>query len=1004
MGYFSIYQSNNILSKKDVKLWRFPLLDNEFDSLTETIKYSNEFNLDPRDATLYYAEWWRRNYNGGKPSKESIFESITGNIQFILDAQRFYKLARKGAEMLGIKWITKQNTLYFRTLLLQGGLPLNHISENKSNYKNFLLAVLEEQPEKIEDFIFQPYITNLLPPSSRNDIIFENCFEIVQSILNNENYYEQLFASNETIKEITDTLKIKKKTLEKKVRFLKPQNYWLLDTSKNKISLRLGFADKYTEESLSHVFGFDINKKTYQFYLNDELVCTFRKMLNNSYKTDWHNQFKQDWNEDHQLPTAYVIAEDEKIEVRDFIQIAPNLDKPTLWSPFSDNVWRLIKGNGVSTDKALLIFPNNWISENESVFVNLYDKTLSLLEFEGDELLISKEKNEERCFKTKVSSFDWTIVSQKPNWISRSNLPIVREKFSVLVYDEKNQLVTKDDYEIFYRYRASHQQWQKLSEINHLPIGCLDIKIIKDDIVAYDTCYNISHLNIVFSNQTINSAIITVTNNQFNFRLEEDPLTTIKKQNNDFLIHLNQESFKIPRSIKATLKIGTSKSLHFDLNAPFKGVELLDNDGKIIDEEKTLTFKNLHGLRILTPKNSNTIIKIQNELRSEVVILKECKISSQPLISFKDELLRLYYLVDAMDYRNRVKIELSCDNQTKTFYITGFTHFLDITEQLSKTVQLYDSDDILELFAVPLNCTHEEIHLNPLHFKDGQYIIPDCDSTQQFIIISSKDSNTQMMPRFVNTDIHFVGTDKNERIEKYCQVLENSDFTSDCWNELLAYFNICFNQNLPFSTFDQIRSISRNSKVAAKAFFYLGVNQFDVDEYIQKSIPEIEKDLGICFHWIKKEEWSQSINAICKFIGDAHFEYVVALFSKYMCENELLEVLQYLNNQKIIAQKIYNPFINEVRSGLGERVLKELPEMKPKITNYYNVPDNDYGKFSLLIKAPIAVAESIKNVQEEFPIWGGNDFRDQIRRNIQYAQYLSPHFYSKIILQVLSQN
>ena len=88
-----------------------------------------------------------------KLQNKFIFKSIGGNIQFNLDAQRFYKIAKKGAEMLGINWISKQNTLYFRTLLLQGGLPLNHISANKSNYKNFLIAVLEEQPEKIEDFI-----------------------------------------------------------------------------------------------------------------------------------------------------------------------------------------------------------------------------------------------------------------------------------------------------------------------------------------------------------------------------------------------------------------------------------------------------------------------------------------------------------------------------------------------------------------------------------------------------------------------------------------------------------------------------------------------------------------------------------------------------------------------------------------------------------------------------------------------------------------------------------
>ena len=63
MGYFTTFQSNNAINKQDVKLWKHPLSDIEFKSLVETLKFSNELNLDPRDATLFYAEWWRRNYN-----------------------------------------------------------------------------------------------------------------------------------------------------------------------------------------------------------------------------------------------------------------------------------------------------------------------------------------------------------------------------------------------------------------------------------------------------------------------------------------------------------------------------------------------------------------------------------------------------------------------------------------------------------------------------------------------------------------------------------------------------------------------------------------------------------------------------------------------------------------------------------------------------------------------------------------------------------------------------
>ena len=47
---------------------------------------------------------------------------------------------------------------------------------------------------------------------------------------------------------------------------------------------------------------------------------------------------------------------------------------------------------------------------------------------------------------------------------------------------------------------------------------------------------------------------------------------------------------------------------------------------------------------------------MQNELRNEVVIIKESEVSSIPLISFKDELLRLYYLADAMEHKNKVII------------------------------------------------------------------------------------------------------------------------------------------------------------------------------------------------------------------------------------------------------------------------------------------------------------------------------------------------------------
>src|SRR5699024_7059049 len=101
-------------------LWKYSLTESDFQELRETLKSKNQFTIDPRDATLYYAEWWKNNYNGGTPSKQEIFDSLKRTPTFFFNAKEFYQSARKGAEMLNYKWIRKQNTLYFRTLLLQG--------------------------------------------------------------------------------------------------------------------------------------------------------------------------------------------------------------------------------------------------------------------------------------------------------------------------------------------------------------------------------------------------------------------------------------------------------------------------------------------------------------------------------------------------------------------------------------------------------------------------------------------------------------------------------------------------------------------------------------------------------------------------------------------------------------------------------------------------------------------------------------------------------------------
>ena len=1007
MNEFSkILTSRNLQHRTGEPLWKYQITDFEFEQLKITFLIAQRISeVDPKDCTLYFAEWWKRNYKGGKPSKENIFDSIGRKTTYAFSHKEFYNRAKTGAEMLGIKWIKKQNTLFFRTLLLQGGLPLQHISDNQGNYKNFLLAVLDEQPETIEDFMFQTHITNLLPPSSRNDIIFENCLEIVKSILNDESTYDDLLSSNEKIREISNELRIRKNQLQRRQRLSKLQNYWVLNLKKDKptINLRLGIANSYTETLLENIFGFSVGERQYQLYINNELICVFRKMLNGNYKTDWRSQYKQEWAENDQFPNCSVIVNSERIEIKDFIQTLPDLTQPSLWAPFSEDEWRLVKGNNSSSQKAAVLFPKDWNADRECETLILSSNTVNWLVFENQIAL--SWNSEVRNFLTNVSSFDWTIVSQSPKWMLKSNIVVVQIKPKIILYNEKNEIVGNNNYDIYIKPRGTSIEWELLNNVQNLPIGCIDLKIVKDGIKAFDSFFNIGNFKIEYSNQTINSAQIKVLNNGFIFKIDESNELCINQDNNLFNLEINLAGHKIPKSVNASLKKGSSKSLFFEFISPFLGMTLIDGTGNIIAENDHLTFNHLHGIRILSPENGNVIIKFKNALRPDVIISKEIKIASQPLISYRDELLRLYFLADAMNYKNNVIIELQSGNQRKQYFLKGFTHTLSVDQQDENKCSLFDSEDDLILYAVPLNCCVEEISLIPLSKEENFYILPDINIAQQFIIISSYEANRHLMPRFVNTDVNFIGIDKNERIEGYHNQLKDSDFNDEIWKRVLVYFNICISQNLPFSTFDQLRAISRSSEVSSMAFFYLGINQTDSDEYAQKIVPDLEKDLGFCFHWIKRDDWEKALEEAIVFVGNDYFSKVFSLLSNYMHENDLSPISPFLLGQQINNPNIiYNPFINEIRGKLGQRVLNELPEIKPQIIGYYNIPQNNYGTFDLLINAPIAVAESITDLQQEYPIWGGNDLREQIRRNIQYAHYLAPDFYSRIIQQVLSQN
>src|SRR5690606_17757994 len=106
----------------------------------------------------------------------------------------------------------------FRTLLLQGGLPALHIKNNTNSYKSFLLKVLELQPHNIFEISENHDLVRLLPPSSRNEVIYESCLQIIEDIWNNSENAYNIFGTGNELEDIGTALRVHKAKIEKENR------------------------------------------------------------------------------------------------------------------------------------------------------------------------------------------------------------------------------------------------------------------------------------------------------------------------------------------------------------------------------------------------------------------------------------------------------------------------------------------------------------------------------------------------------------------------------------------------------------------------------------------------------------------------------------------------------------------------------------------------------------------------------------------------------------------
>jgi hypothetical protein len=1022
-SYFNTILESRALDFHDGRpLWRYNLSDKEYQDLKNHLTTISFKDFDPRDIALFFAEWWKNEYDGGSPSIDGIYNKL-GSCTFSL--KDFYKFARRGAIILGIRWMKSTRSFYFRTLLMQGGLPINHVLKHSTVYTNFLKKVLEINPSTIEDFSYDEEITSSLPFSSRNEAVYDSCLQIVQAIWNGDEEYLRIFenkgSATTSFKKISDELKKHKeivaKSIKKRSKF---RAYWILnlESSKQRITLDLSFPELLDQEDLKELLGItdDEIQSEYRLSVNDILVSKLKRNQNKNFKIFSISETPILYKGEETKTDIYLTDTNNKRYDLPILTVdIPKISEPTLWTQKTEYEWILNKGKNCKQEDAAVLFNQKWeiCKPVDLEYIILNGEKYNWYKFSGS--LEVTNQDDAINFNTNTTSFDWYVSDQKPVWVLKANMTIIRNYATVYVFNKNGEKI--NNFDIQWR-RSGDQIWQIWPKI--FPIGCIEYRITQGNCVEKDCFYNIGEMNLFFESDDERSSTIEILNAgnlQVNFKESENiEFVYIDDQITVSFLDL----INIPAKLRASFSlINNRKNLIFEVLPPFFGTRLVDSNEELVKDNSELIFGQVAGYRILAPLQPyDFTVKLFNETRNDISINYKLGKSSTSLREFEEQVQRLLRLTDPMDKDSSVvmavyneKDELLNRYVYKNFNCT-INHVIS-DEGVVITINNPDINCEIDLLAIPLDCHPSNIDLLPLTRESDKYLLEEFFPISKFIIIPERIYHqVAVLPKFIMVEPESIGSnipDKQERINKIIEKLEYQSSNELAWITLRRYYQICIRNNTPFSIFDSIRAAGSSPDLAARMFCLLCIYNKEPN-FVDAICKDLESDLGICFHWISASSWKKAMQWVIDSLNAGTESENI----RHELQNKIQELIlegepvQWFEKiaDTIIKGKIHplesfylNSEVTRLRQGLGEKVISELPVKCPKIAEEYKDillvnPGNQIVK--ILLKVPLAVALAMTSTDES--IWHIGREAEIVRRNIQYAQLIAPEWYGKALL------
>lgn len=498
-------------------IWKLRLNDEEYEAI-KTLLREQEHNLKEYglEAMIFYAEWWKRDYKDGMPSKEDAAAVIGFTRE--QSTKKLFEVAKqrlkaKQYDILGKSEGKGKNNLYFRTLLFQGGLQLNYIKKNLDNPQSPIVAffkalvkalaedetfrndaaqynyeVVAERVEKIgKDVKLKPRTVFFL-----GEMALKTALGVV---LEDEEWFPFDDKTNE-LGELMRELHHENNRSTPRKQELSLIWQWKCGAD-NSLRVLLCAPKQLPAHLICDENGTRLDHETCNSF---SLIVNGQKVAQYEYSSDLSTKEKPIYHlisdirpakvtTQTQQSMVEVVARGEKRQ-RITLQVPGNLlpdfSYPQVWTGTDQEGLYQTKGKKESAKKLLLFDAEEW-EVADSTCANVGETKIGAIEFSERIVLRHRDSGEEETFENQFTPYKMSIWGSYLPWIEQSSALLLTSRPDIRVYDEEGNRVSKQAYTCFFRQEPQSTQarnngkWQPLTRRSTLPLGRLGFKVIFPD-------------------------------------------------------------------------------------------------------------------------------------------------------------------------------------------------------------------------------------------------------------------------------------------------------------------------------------------------------------------------------------------------------------------------------------------------------------------------------------------------------------------------------------------